>query len=238
MSEFQEKVVLVTGAGRGLGRAVAMAFAAQGAIVAANDINPISLDELVAQCTATGGRAHAYCFDIAKRMPVIALVSQVVEEWGRIDIVINNAAVGPQAALLDMDEWDWQRTLDVNLSGAFFVLQQVAQIMRQHGGGVVVSIGPKCATRQTQRSAYLVSKAGLLSLTKQAASELAADNIRIHMVCPGPIDAGIVNSLQEQLEDSEAEPSIIPTVDIELVLWLCRRSAANLNSIVINCSLE
>lgn len=214
MSEFLDQVVLVTGAGRGMGRAAARAFAARGAVVAANDINPLSLDELVAECTAAGGRTRAYCFDIAKRMPVMALVSQVMEEWGRIDIVINNAAVEPQAALLEMDEWDWHHTFDVNLSGAFFVIQQAGRVMSQQGGGVIINIGANHAHAQPQRAAYLTSKAGLLSLTQQAAIELAAYNICVHAVCPGDSDV---------LED---------------VMFLCSPSAAHLTGKLINCSID
>jgi len=213
VSEFQDKVVLVTGAGRGVGRAAAKAFAARGALVAVNDINPLALDELVSECDVADGRVRAYCFDVAKRMPVMALVSQVVDDWGGIDIVIHNASVEPQAALLDMDEWDWHRTIDVNLSGAFLVIQQVGRVMRLGGGGVMVMIGADQSHTLPQRAAYHASKAGLLSLTLQAAHELAADGIRVHAICPG--------------ED-----------DIEKVLFLCSQSAEHLTGELINCVNE
>ena len=235
MSEFQDQVVLVTGAGRGVGRAAALAFAARGAVVAANDINPLSLDELVAQCTAVGGRARAYCFDVAKRMPVMALISQVVEEWGRIDIVINNAAVEPETALLEMDEWDWHRTLDVNLSGAFFVMQQAGRFMRQMGGGVMVNIGANQSHTQPQRAAYLASKAGLLDLTRQAALELAADKIRIHAICPGAPGAEYTHSLREQLGDKLADHLVTQADVIQLILFLCSQQAAHLTGRIIYC---
>jgi NAD(P)-dependent dehydrogenase (short-subunit alcohol dehydrogenase family) len=210
MSEFQDKVVLVTGAGRGLGRLAVSEFSQRGAVVAANDINPLCLDELVAECTARGGRVRSYCFDVAKRMPVMALISQVVEELGRIDIVINNAAVEPVAGVLEMDEWDWHRTIDVNLAGAFFIMQQAGRLMHQQNGGVIVNIGANPGHTQSQRSAYLASKAGLLALTRQAALELAAESIRVHAVCPGK-DA------------------------LERLLYLCSQSAAHLTGQIINC---
>jgi NAD(P)-dependent dehydrogenase (short-subunit alcohol dehydrogenase family) len=213
VSEFRDKVVLVTGAGRGLGYASARAFALQGAVVAANDINPLSLDELVAECNAVGGQVRGYCFDVAKRMPVMALVSQVVEELGRIDIVINNAAVEPIVGLLEMDEWDWHRTIDVNLGGAFFVIQQAGRVMRQQGGGVIINIGANRSHARAQRSAYLASKAGLLTLTQEAARELAADNIHVHAVCAGEIG-------------------------LEKILFLCSQSAAHTTGQIINCSDE
>jgi NAD(P)-dependent dehydrogenase (short-subunit alcohol dehydrogenase family) len=223
MDEFQDRVMLVTGAGRGLGLAVAKALAERGAIVAANDINPLSLDELVAQCTALGGRVRAYCFDVAKRMPVMALMAQVLEDWGRIDGVVINAAVEPEAALLEMDEWDWHHTVDVNLSGAFFVIQQAARAMRQAGGGVIVAIGANPAYANQWRGAYMASKAGLLGLVAEAAHELAGDQIRVHAVCPHPVSA----------QDGQ-----VFAEDVEQVVFLCSQEAADLTGKVFNASSE
>ncbi|HWQ83692.1 MAG TPA: SDR family NAD(P)-dependent oxidoreductase, partial [Anaerolineales bacterium] len=135
MGSFQNQIVLVTGAGRSRGRSIAQAFASQGAIIAANDLTPINLDETVRQITANGGQAKEYIFDIAKKMPVQALLAQVLEDWGQLDICIHCAQVKPKAALLDMDEWDWRRTIDVNLSSVFFLTQSAGRIMRQQGHG-------------------------------------------------------------------------------------------------------
>lgn len=106
MESFAGKVVLVTGAGQGLGRALSETFASRGAVVAANNINPLSLDETLAHIIAVGGKVKDYSFDIARRMPVQALVSQVMEDWGRIDVLLNCAIVEPIVPVLDMDEWE------------------------------------------------------------------------------------------------------------------------------------
>jgi len=186
MGELTDKIVLVTGAGKGIGRAVAEGFAAHGAIVAANDVTPINLDETVAHIIASGGSVKAYVEDIAKKMPVQALVNEVLDDWGRIDILVNCAEVAPSAQVLDMDDWDWQRTLDVNLTGAFLLTQSVGRVMRAalpqgKKGGIIIHIGWR-ARSPDRRAAYFASKAGLIAFVEHAARELAAFGIRVHLV--------------------------------------------------------
>ena len=103
---FKNKVVLITGAGRGYGRELAKAFAAQGAQVVVNDISPMPLDKLVAEIEVAGGKAKAYVQDIAKKVPVQGLVLKVEDDFGKIDVLINHSAVEPKKTVLDIDEWD------------------------------------------------------------------------------------------------------------------------------------
>jgi len=124
---LKDKVVLITGAGRGIGRRLAGALAERGAVVAANDISPINVEEVVAGINARGGKAKAYIEDIAKKVGAQTVVKHVEDDFGRIDILINHAAVEPRVSLLDMDEWDWHRTLDVNLTGAFLMIQSAGR---------------------------------------------------------------------------------------------------------------
>ena len=183
MSDFTNKVVLVCGAGKGTGRRVAEAFAAQGAQVAANDVSPVNLDETIAHILAAGGHAKAYVEDISKKMPVQTLLNDVLDDFGRIDILVNCAEVEPQKSILEMDDWDWQRTLDVNLSGAFLLTQSVGRIMKANGGGVIVHVGER-ARDQEKRAAYFTSKAGLEALAALAAYELTDFGIRVYHVHP------------------------------------------------------
>ena len=186
MNSFDGKVVLVTGAGRGAGKAIAEAFAARGAKVALNDISPVNVDEVVAQITASGGKAKAYVEDVAKKVSVQAMINYVTDDWGRVDILVNCANVEPHTPLLDLDEWDWHRTLDVNLTGAFLLIQSVGRVMREQGGGVIVNVIPVAGRAEMpDRAVYVASKLGLAGLTRQAALELAPYDIRVHAVCTG-----------------------------------------------------
>jgi NAD(P)-dependent dehydrogenase (short-subunit alcohol dehydrogenase family) len=190
-TSFENQVVLITGAGKGLGRALCLAFAGQGARLAANDLTPINLDVTVEQVRSHDGQIRDYVLDIAKKMPAQALVQQVCDEWGRVDILINNAGVSPQESLFSLGEWEWQRSLDVNLSAPFYLTQAVGEMMRQHGGGVILNLGASQQYLQSMPSptALSASKMGLIGLTKAAARELAPYQIRVNMICPSWVEA-------------------------------------------------
>jgi 3-oxoacyl-[acyl-carrier protein] reductase len=243
MFDFTDKVVLVTGAGRGIGRAIALGFAGLGACVAANDVTPINLDETMRQIDAGGWRGKDYVHDLAKKMPVQAMVDEILQDWGRIDILINNAGVEPHASILDMDEWDWRRTIDVNLSGPFFTMQSVGRVMREQGGGVIVNIASIAgrAFGLRDRSAYVASKMGLIGLTREAAREFAAYGIRVNAVCPGVIETEMTAALRQNeamlrkwLEDIPQGRLGTPDDVVNLVLFLCSDGAAYLTGQAIN----
>lgn len=243
MSEFQGKVVLVTGAGRGIGRSIAAAFSAQGARVAANDITPVNLDETIQYITGNGGEAQAFVADISKKMPVQSMIEAILDEWGRIDILINNAGVEPHSSLLDMDEWDWRRTIDVNLSGPFFTIQSVGRVMREQGGGVIVNISSIAGRAHglKDRCAYVASKMGLIGLTREAARELSAYNIRVNAVCPGVIETEMTAALRQNevmmkkwLEDIPQGRLGKPEELVGMVMFLCSQAAAYVNGQAIN----
>jgi NAD(P)-dependent dehydrogenase (short-subunit alcohol dehydrogenase family) len=201
LNNDEKPVVLVTGAGRGLGRGLALGFSASGYRVAIDDLTPVNLDETQAEILRSGGETRPYLFDVAKKMPAQALVESVLEDWGRIDVLVNNAGVHPRASLYLMDEWDWQRVMEVNLHGPFFLMQAVGRVMRDQGwGGVMINVaspealdvirqaGPDLAAKppvyQPDSAAYLASKAGLIALGQAAALEFAPDRIRVNTLCP------------------------------------------------------
>jgi NAD(P)-dependent dehydrogenase (short-subunit alcohol dehydrogenase family) len=182
MDKLKDKVVLITGAGKGSGRLLAQAFAGQGAIVAANDISPVNVDEVVQEIVARGGRAQTYIDDVAKKVGAQSIVKQVEDDFGQIDVLINHAAVEPRVPLLDMDEWDWHRVLDVNLTGAFLMMQSAGRVMRARGWGVIVNLINGSAPDEKTAAAFQASMQGLAALTRQAARELSPYGMRVYAV--------------------------------------------------------
>jgi 3-oxoacyl-[acyl-carrier protein] reductase len=187
---LSRKMVFIQGAGRQPGPHVVRAFAGQGASVAACDLSPILLKPF--ENSETGLEpVRTYVGDTSRGMPARALVDEVLSDCGRIDILINNLRVAPATSLLQMDEWDWQRTIDLNLNGVFLLTRLVAQAMVEQGGGVMINLmaspGPALAT--PGRAAYAASQMGLLALTQAAAQELIAYNIRVYGVCVEGLEA-------------------------------------------------
>jgi 3-oxoacyl-[acyl-carrier protein] reductase len=182
MDTLKGKVVLITGAGKGSGRILAQAFAEHGSLVAANDISPINVEEVVNQIIAKGGRAKAYIEDVAKKVGVQNIINQVEDDFGRIDILINHAAVEPHVPLLDMDEWDWHRVLDVNLTGAFLMIQSMGRVMRAQGSGVILNLITGSTPDGNREAAFVTSMSGLDGLTRQAARELSPYGIQVYSV--------------------------------------------------------
>jgi NAD(P)-dependent dehydrogenase (short-subunit alcohol dehydrogenase family) len=183
MNKLENKVVLITGAGKGAGRTLAEAFAEHGAIIAANDISPINVEEVVERIISRGGKAKTYVEDIAKKVGVQAVVNSVEDDFGRIDILVNHAAVEPHGPLLKMDEWDWHRTLDVNLTGAFLMTQSVGRVMAGKGGGVILNLVTGAGEGgEKEAGAYFTSKAGLAELSIQADRELSPHGVRVFAV--------------------------------------------------------
>ena len=199
----------MTGAGKGTGRTLAEAFTRQGALVAANDISPVNVDAVVAQLNANGGRARAFVHDIAKKVALQAMVNEVVDVFGRIDILVNCANVEPHMSFLEMDEWDLHRTFEVNAIGAMLVAQVVGRVMRSQGGGIIIETATKARGRPA--AAYISSRAAMPGLVESAWDELNIHNIQLYGVmtngadcvnavfslCRGDFAAGTVIRLEE-----------------------------------------
>jgi NAD(P)-dependent dehydrogenase (short-subunit alcohol dehydrogenase family) len=175
-STLEGKIVMMQGAGRAPGPQMARAFAAEGALVAACDLSPALLNPL----EAASPNIRGFVGDVARGMPARAVLDEILEEWNRVDVLINNPRVSPQAALIDLDEYDFQRTIDANLNGAFLLTRLAARLMRDQGGGVIINV---VETLANAPAAYAASQAGLLALSQTAAKELIAYNIHVFAVC-------------------------------------------------------
>jgi NAD(P)-dependent dehydrogenase (short-subunit alcohol dehydrogenase family) len=243
MAEFDGKVALITGAGRGIGRALALGFGAAGAMVACNDINPDNLDKTVGAIRQAGGQAKAFAADVADKMQVQAMVEAVREAFGGINVLINNAGVEPHAGLLELDEYDWDRTQAVNLKGAFLLIQSVGRVMADEGGGVIVNMASIAGRAHglKDRAAYVASKTGLVGLTREAARDLAPAGIRVNAVCPGVIETEMTASLRQDPEMMARWLADIPqgrlgtTQDVVgPVMFLCSEAAGYITGQAIN----
>ncbi len=196
MKKITGKVILITGAGKGRGRSLACALAARGAIIAANDISPLNVDSVVGEIIAAGGRARAYVHDVAKKVAAQVMVNQVVDDFGRIDALLNCANVQPAAALLNLDEWDLHRVFEVNAIGTFLMMQLAGRVMRERGGGVIINV---LNLPVEAPASYLASRGGIAALSKRADDELKASGIRVFSVTEGDPTAATLRLLEEHL---------------------------------------
>jgi NAD(P)-dependent dehydrogenase (short-subunit alcohol dehydrogenase family) len=182
------KVAIVTGAGSGMGRAIAKLFAAEGATVAAADVVGDAVKETCDAIASQGGKASAYQVDVTSSSAVQEMVRSVASAAGGIDVLVNGAGIEGSVGvgILEYEDAMWQRVLDTNLTGAFFTMKHAIPHMLERGGGTIVNIASIAGIVGAPGApAYCASKGGLVQLTKSVALEFGARNIRVNCVCPG-----------------------------------------------------
>ncbi len=185
--EFQNKVVLITGAGSGIGRVTAHAFAKEGAVVVVSDINEEGGKETVGQIATMGGKEAVFVkCNVTKFEEVENLIKSAVTQFGRVDIAINNAGIGTlPAKTINTSLEDWDKTMAVNATGVFYCMKlELKQMMQQGGGGIVNTASIAGLRGLPNNIAYVASKHAVVGMTKTAAMEYAPHNIRINALCP------------------------------------------------------
>ncbi len=184
------KVVLVTGAGHGIGRAIAERFAGSGSSVIVNDIDGARAGEVVSAIEAAGGTAMATVADVSDSESVASMFDATMTAHGRIDVLVNNAGlVSPMLHFFEADEEWWRRIIDVNLTGHFLVSHPVARVMAKQGGGSIINMSSGGATRAHRAfTAYDATKGGIEALTRAMALDLGPYGIRVNALMPGSID--------------------------------------------------
>lgn len=202
MFSLREKVALVTGASQGIGRETALALAEAGARVAAAARSEPKLADLVQEIAAKGGEALAVTMDVANAEHVKAGFRRVLDRFGRLDILVNNAAITRDALALRMKQEDWDAVIRTNLTGAHLCIQQaLAAMLRQRSGRIINLTSVVAQSGNAGQANYVASKAGLIGLTKAIAIEVASRNITVNAVAPGFIDTPMTDALGDKVKE-------------------------------------
>jgi 3-oxoacyl-[acyl-carrier protein] reductase len=200
LQQLREKVAIVTGASRGIGRATALALAAEGARLVINYASSqTSAEKVVAEIQTMGGEAIALPADVSKADQVDALVNATLEKWGRVDVLVNNAGITRDTLLLRMKPEDWQAVIDLNLTGVFLCTRAVSKIMLKQRSGRIINITSVAGQMGNPGQAnYSAAKAGVIGFTRTVAKELASRNITVNAVAPGFIATDMTHSLNAE----------------------------------------
>jgi 3-oxoacyl-[acyl-carrier protein] reductase len=200
LQHLKGQVALVTGASRGIGRAIALALAAEGANVAVNYASSsTAADRVVAEITAAGGNAIALPADVSQAEQVDSLIRSVMDKWQRINILVNNAGITRDNLLLRMKPEDWQAVIDLNLTGVFLCSRAVSKIMLKQRSGRIVNITSVAGQMGNPGQAnYSAAKAGVIGFTKTVAKELASRGITVNAIAPGFIATDMTSGLQSE----------------------------------------
>jgi NAD(P)-dependent dehydrogenase (short-subunit alcohol dehydrogenase family) len=236
MSALEHKIAIVTGAGRGIGRAIALAYARAGASVVLVARTASTIEAVALEITASSGKALTIAANVASDADIARIVSATLEHFGGIDILVNNAAIIPASSnLVDSDPRVWREVINVNLVAPALLIKAVLPTMiAKHAGKIVniSSIGGRNGGRG--RSAYRASKAGLINLTQSVAAEVKTHGIDINCICPGGVDTeGLWESIGPDLKSSR-ESLIKPEEIAEVALFLASQASSSITGTSID----
>jgi 3-oxoacyl-[acyl-carrier protein] reductase len=242
MPRLKNKISIITGAAQGIGLATALKFAEEGATVIVCDVKQAGVDEAVKQCRALGAQAVGYVMDVTQRAMVDAVVGKVKDQFGRIDVLVNNAGITQDARLQKMTLEQFDKVIDVNLRGVFHCAQAVADTMTAQGAGVILNassvVGIYGNFGQTN---YAASKFGVIGFTKTWSRELGPKGVRVNAVAPGFIATPILNTIPDKvLKEMEAHVPLRrlgrPEEIASVYAFLASDDASYINGAVIEVS--
>ena len=200
-----ERVTIVTGAGSGIGQAMALLFAREGARVLAADVNGSAAEATAATIIAAGGVCEARQVDVIEPEQVRSMIERAVELYGRVDILCNNAGIGSTTDVIDCEPDDWDRVMTVNVKSVYLGCKYVLPHMIRQGGGVIVNTASVAGmVGIVKRASYSASKGAVIALTRQVAMDFVEHGIRVNCVCPGTVDSPWVGRLLNQTDDPAA----------------------------------
>lgn len=211
--KLQDRVAIITGGAKGIGKATALKMAHEGALVIVLDILSEEASRVADELNSLGAKARAMTADVSKRNEVDQMVEQTLRQFGKVDILVNNAGIVRPAPLEDVKEEDWDRVVSVNLKGTFFCTQAVLPTMKKNKYGKIVNIGSRASLGKSDRTVYAATKAGLIGVTRTWALELAPHNINVNYVGPGPIATELFKSVNP--EGSEKTKAIISAIPLQ-----------------------
>ena len=202
---FEGKVVLVTGAGSGIGEATALAFGREGACVLAADLRIAGAESTAARIRAEGGQAAGSAADVSRPEDCRRAVAQAIQAFGQLDILVNNAGIGATGTVLTTDEATWDRLMAVNLKGTFLMSKAALEVMVPRRSGVIVNAGSIAGLAGIpDRAAYVVTKFGVVGLTRAMARDHVNDGIRVNCVCPGTTQTPWIDERLGEATDRDA----------------------------------
>jgi len=214
MTDLKNKVAIVTGARRGMGKSHALLLAKAGAKVLLADVSQEECQSVADEIIKSGGQALAVKCDVSKKDEVEKMVKTAIDEWGKLDILVNNAGICQFKPFLEMTEEEWDRTIDINLKGYFLCAQAAAKEMSKQKSGAIVNIASvvmgQIGKGMAGLSHYSASKGGIAALTKTLALELASCNIRVNAIAPGAIDTPMVAATKDDPKILEQVLAVVP----------------------------